>query len=500
MKRMILLFILSVLLCSCSYKANILIPNDESQVTTKARYNLKSAIVISSLQKKEVVNLKVDIASVSFSPYPPVYKIMQDKMRKVFSTVDLVDEIDLDKNRYDILIYPTTNVAMKNNGFFEVNVIASGLEPKELDELFRSSNQQMEAYSIPFSAAALAFLTGFTVFVASPITIPASVNIIGEYAEETIGKLFSQAFDQAIDPLINNPQLRMYVEGQPNWKGKAAAKTDFTDVRQLSVKSDVDDIPVIKTSNNNNSYAIVIGIETYRQKLPKADYAVSDAKLVSAYLTKTLGYPEENVVTLINEHATRTDLDKYLGTWLKNNVENESTVFIYYSGHGAPNPKNGDAYLVPYDGDPTFIADTGYPLTKLYDNLAKLPAKQVIVALDSCFSGAGGKSVLAKGARPLVMNMDKSQLPGKNIAVLAAASGDQISSSYEEKGHGVFTYFFLKGIKEQLEEDKLAKVELGELYNYLKPKVERVSRKAYNAEQTPQLILGSELLRKLELR
>ena len=65
-------------------------------------------------------------------------------------------------------------------------------------------------------------------------------------------------------------------------------------------------------------------------------------------------------------------------------------MFIYYSGHGAPNTKTGDAYLVPYDGDPSFIEQTGYPLKKLYESLNKLQAKEIIVALDSCFSGAEG--------------------------------------------------------------------------------------------------------------
>ena len=213
-------------------------------------------------------------------------------------------------------------------------------------------------------------------------------------------------------------------------------------------KSDVDELPAIKAKPNKNSYAIVIGIEQYRQKLPKADFAEHDAQTMTEYLTKVMGYPEENVVTLANDRAALGDLTKYFEKWLPNNVEKDGSVFIYYSGHGAPNPKTGDAYLVPYDGDPSFIDETGYSLKRLYESLGKLQAKEIIVALDSCFSGAGGRSVLAKGARPLVMTMEKSVVPS-NVAVLSAASGEQISSTYEEKGHGLFTYFMLKGIKSE---------------------------------------------------
>jgi len=254
------------------------------------------------------------------------------------------------------------------------------------------------------------------------------------------------------------------------------------------ISSDVDELPLIKVKPNKNAYAIVIGVENYRQKLPKADYAASDAQTVTNYLTRVMGYPEENVVTLLNDHASNVDLAKYFEKWLPNNVETGGSVFIFYSGHGAPNTKTGDAYLVPYDGDPSFIEQTGYSLKRMYDALAKLPAKEIVVALDSCFSGAGGRSVLAEGARPLVMNLQKSVVLSKNMTVLAAASGDQISSTYKEKGHGLFTYFMLKGIKNEDVVKPDGSIKMDDLFSYIKPQVERIARKQYNNEQTPQLI------------
>jgi uncharacterized caspase-like protein len=253
------------------------------------------------------------------------------------------------------------------------------------------------------------------------------------------------------------------------------------------VKSDVDELPTFKYKSNKNTYAIVIGIESYRQKLPKADYATADAKIISEYLTKTMGYPEENVITLINDRALKSDMEKYFDRWLSNNVEENGRVFIYYSGHGAPNAKSGNAYLVPYDGDPTFIAETGYPIARLYESLGKLKAKEIIVVLDSCFSGGGGRSVLARGAKPLVISINTPNI-SKNIAVMTASSGDQISSAYEEKGHGLFTYFLLKGIKNEGVTRPDGSIKMDDLFGYIKPQVERIARKQYNNEQTPQLI------------
>jgi uncharacterized caspase-like protein len=209
---------------------------------------------------------------------------------------------------------------------------------------------------------------------------------------------------------------------------------------------------------------------------------------VADYLTKALGYPEENVITLLNDHASNVDLAKYFEKWLPNNVEQDSTVFVYYSGHGAPDPKSGSAYLVPYDGDPSFIDETGFSLKRMYAALGKLPAKEIIVMLDSCFSGAGGRSVIAKGSRPLVMNLQNNVVLPKNMTVLSASSGDQTSSTYDEKGHGLFTYFMLKGIKNEDVVKADGSIKIEDLYGYLKPQVERIARKQYNNEQTPQLI------------
>ena len=94
--------------------------------------------------------------------------------------------------------------------------------------------------------------------------------------------------------------------------------------------------------------------------------------------------------------------------------------------------------------------------------------------------------MLAKGARPLVMTMSLSSVP-KNTVILSAASGDQLSSTYEEKGHGLFTYFMLKGIKDENVVKKDGTLAVNDLFNYLKPEVERIARKQYNNKQSPQM-------------
>jgi len=114
--------------------------------------------------------------------------------------------------------------------------------------------------------------------------------------------------------------------------------------------------------------------------------------------------------------------------------------------------------------------------------------------LDSCFSGAGGRSVIAKGMRPMVLSVENPVLASGKTVVLAASKGDQVSSTYDQKGHGLLTYFFLKGLQGEADQNKDGSIDLAELYNYVKLQVSGVARREYNNEQTPQLLGSPDML------
>ena len=242
--------------------------------------------------------------------------------------------------------------------------------------------------------------------------------------------------------------------------------------------SDVDK-PSYHNAEREDDYAVVVGAENY-QGLPKAEYAERDARAVREHLV-ALGVPERNVFLLTGPQASRAGIVKNVETRLAKLVNDKSTVFFYYSGHGAPDPRTGQAYILPVDGDPAFLEDTAYPLKRLYEKLGALPAKHVIVALDSCFSGAGGRSVLAKGARPLVTRIDTSPAPsaGAKITALTASGGDEISGTSDAQGHGLFTYYLLKGLSQGKRSSKA-------LYEFAKPHVQDEARRE-NRDQTPAL-------------
>lgn len=242
-----------------------------------------------------------------------------------------------------------------------------------------------------------------------------------------------------------------------------------------------------------NRYAIVMGIEQYREQIPRAEFATKDAKDMAQFLTSQAGYREENVILRLNEQATKSDMEKYFEAWLKNNVDANSSLFVYFSGHGAPKAETGEAYIVPYDGDPAFIEQTGYPLKRLYQTLEKLPTQNIIVMLDSCFSGSGGRSVMAKGAKPMALTVEGMASSAKAV-VMAATSGSHLSLADQEKGHGLFTYYALQGMSGDADANGDGAIDVQELFEFLKPQVQRVARRVYNTEQVPQLIIPPNLV------
>jgi len=259
-------------------------------------------------------------------------------------------------------------------------------------------------------------------------------------------------------------------------KAKGGASAAAAPVK--TYRSDVDQ-PNYRAAERPDDFALVVGVERYKS-LPPAEFAERDADAVRRHLV-ALGYPERNVVFLTGADASRTGIEKYVETWLPLNVKPDSRVFVYFSGHGAPDAVTSQAYLVPWDGDAKFLKDTGYPIKRLYDKLGRLNAKQVVLAMDSCFSGEGGRSVLAKGARPLVTTVDVGMAADHKLVVFAASAANEITDSAETQGHGLFTYYLLKGLNADG-----GNATVKRLYDYLLPRV-RDDAHRDGREQTPQL-------------
>ena len=231
---------------------------------------------------------------------------------------------------------------------------------------------------------------------------------------------------------------------------------------------------------NNNTFAVIIGNETY-SKVSKVEYAGNDAAIFAQYCSKTLGIPTKNVRSYINATygtmMTALRDIRQISEAYKGNIN----VIFYYAGHGVPNESNHNAYLLPVDVDGS-QTDLCLSVSKLYQELNSLNARSVIVFLDACFSGAQRGEGTLMAARGVAIKA-KPATPQGNMVVFSAASGDETAYPYKEKGHGLFTYYLLK----KLQETK-GDVTLGELGRYIVDNVTKESVVSNGKSQTPTVV------------
>lgn len=243
-------------------------------------------------------------------------------------------------------------------------------------------------------------------------------------------------------------------------------------------KSDVDtDIPTAKTANEN-LFAVIISNENYRRE-SKVQFANNDGQAFKNYCIKTLGCPEKNVHYVAD--ATYNDMKAEID-WMKSVAEvygSNARMIFYYAGHGIPDEATKSAYLLPVDGYGSNTS-TGYGLDNLYATLGGLPSGQVTVFLDACFSGSQRNgTTMASSARGVAIKPKPSE-PKGNMVVISAATDSETAYPYKEKGHGLFTYYLLKKLKESK-----GNVDYGDLVDYIQAEVSKKSIVENNKSQTP---------------
>lgn len=299
-------------------------------------------------------------------------------------------------------------------------------------------------------------------------------------------------------PLKSEPQPTSIISQSILASGQTASAQQITTIAAGSVKDDL----LLATPHGKTAgkydIAVVIGNANYSSTgTPNVDFALQDAQAMKEYLIKTFGYDPANIIYI--ENATLTKLNEVFG--IESNYQGKlykwvrpgkSKIFIYYVGHGAPDQHTGEGYFVPVDANPQYISTSGYKLSTFYENLSKIPATQKTVVIDACFSGSSANGQLLKGVSGLTARL-KSE-PKATIAtdlLLTSAGMDQVASWYPEKGHSLFTYFFLKGIQGDADSNKDGKITMGEMKAWLNDQVPYMARRLTGNEQQP-VIMGKD--------
>lgn len=242
----------------------------------------------------------------------------------------------------------------------------------------------------------------------------------------------------------------------------------------------------------SSDVAVIIGNQNYVSPVPSVQFARRDAQAMKRYAIDILGVKEANVIQLLD--AKQSDMlnvfgsaDNPKGRLYQYVRQNQSNVFVFFSGHGVPGPESGRSFLLPVDASPDFAEINGYPIKQLYKNLSQLGAKNVQVVIDACFSGQSVAGPLIKTASAIFLRKKEPIIP-KGITVLTAAEGNQLANWDLDARYGLFTNYFLEGAYGAADGgvygDGDSKVTLKELKLWLDGEMSYVAKRKYKRNQT----------------
>ncbi len=249
----------------------------------------------------------------------------------------------------------------------------------------------------------------------------------------------------------------------------------------------------------STQWAVIIGVGGYENSaVPRLRYSVADADAVYQTLI-TAGFKKENILLLTDKTERKPTLRNIkwaLGTFLARSAHKDDLVMIYFAGHGASEvdqrgiERDGlSKYLVPVDADPDDLYSTALPMDEMQNVLARIEAERITVFLDACYSGAAGGRTFAS-TKTRTVNVDDIFLDrltrSKGRAIVTASRPSELSIELAELGHGIFTYYLVRGLQGYADNNRDGIVSLQELYEYLAQEVSRKSRQV-GGNQHPML-------------
>lgn len=247
--------------------------------------------------------------------------------------------------------------------------------------------------------------------------------------------------------------------------------------------SDVDEINQIQKLLNNKSFVLIIANENY-QEVENVPNATHDGEIFREYCYKLLGIPENNIHFIKDATLNNIKRELNLISQIAEEYKGEANIILYYAGHGIPDEKTKNPFIVPVDGYSSDIS-TCYPTGEIYSKLGRLPTNKIIIFMDACFSGSLRGEGMLTSSRGISIKSN-SQDPKGKMVILSAAQGDETAYSYEEEGHGMFTYYLLKHLK-----DSNGEITLKDLFEKVESDVRKQSLIMNGKRQTPNIQYSS---------
>ena len=223
-------------------------------------------------------------------------------------------------------------------------------------------------------------------------------------------------------------------------------------------------------------WILLIGVNQYQDQknLPSLQYSALDCQGLGEALTEaTASFSAKEVIIhhdFINQRPCVADVRQSI-SHIINAAQAEDTILFYFSGHGILEASSQQVVLCLADTNTENLLTTGLPLNTLLKQLSNCAASQQLVWLDACHSGGmtlrgTSKISLPNPSTRLVEVLRHKAAESKGFYALLSCDQSQQSWEFPELGHGVFTYYLMRGLQGEAA-DSQGIIEADALYQYV---------------------------------
>ncbi len=250
---------------------------------------------------------------------------------------------------------------------------------------------------------------------------------------------------------------------------------------RATVKKLVPAVSFKAAASFDNGRALIIGVGEYlHPRFENLPATVLDARELGNVLhdPSRCAYPPGNVEILTGGTATRHNIRLALLTLGQRSTE-DSTVLIYFSGHGCRVMENDNwqTYLCPREADPDRLADTAISGQEFSQLLGDIPAAKMVIFLDTCHAGG---SLQLKGEadgevwrRNIPASYLRALSEGSGRVIIASSKEKQLSYDRPQEDYSVFTWHLIEGLRGKAIHHNERYVRILDLFNHVNEQVRR---------------------------
>jgi WD40 repeat protein/uncharacterized caspase-like protein len=226
-------------------------------------------------------------------------------------------------------------------------------------------------------------------------------------------------------------------------------------------------------------WLLLVGVNKYQdQRLASLRYSAVDCQgLAAALADATQEFPQTQE-RVYHDFSSGLPILSTVRDSLREisaKAQPQDTILFYFSGHGMLEANSQQAFLCLADTQTDDLPNTGLGLQEILQLLANSQAQTQLMWLDACHSGGltfrGVKSELNTPYLPnptsqMVELLHQQAKQSKGFYALLSCDTNQQSWEFPELGHGVFTYYLIRGLRGEAA-DPQGVIDADGLYRYV---------------------------------